>query len=156
VLYRQKRVGSGGRSFILFKFRSMRVDAEEAGLAQWACDRDPRTTRVGRIIRKFRIDELPQLFNVLRGNMSFVGPRPERPIFVDQFKEQIPFYAVRHYVKPGITGWAQIKYRYGASLDDTRTKLSYDLYYVKNHGIFLDFLIALQTIRVILWADGAR
>jgi sugar transferase (PEP-CTERM system associated) len=156
ALYRQKRVGAGGQPFILLKFRSMRVDAEEAGLAQWACDRDPRITQVGAIIRKFRIDELPQLFNVLRGDMSFVGPRPERPIFVDQFNQQIPFYEVRHYVKPGITGWAQIKYRYGASLDDTRTKLSYDLYYFKNHGIFLDFLIALQTIRVILWADGAR
>ena len=117
---------------------------------------DPRVTRVGRFLRRSSLDELPQLFNVLKGDMSFVGPRPERPVFVDEFVEQIPFYSVRHYVKPGITGWAQVKYRYGASEEDTRTKLSYDLYYVKNHGIFLDLLILIQTIRVILWADGAR
>jgi sugar transferase (PEP-CTERM system associated) len=156
VLYRQKRVGIDGRHFVLLKFRSMCVDAEHQGQAQWACDRDPRTTRTGKIIRRVRIDELPQLFNVLKGDMSFVGPRPERPVFVDEFVEQIPFYGVRHYVKPGITGWAQVKYRYGASKEDACTKLSYDLYYVKNHGVFLDLLIVIQTIRVILWADGAR
>lgn len=156
ALYRQERVGLGGRPFVLLKFRSMRVDAETNGKAQWALTNDPRITRIGRIIRKVRIDELPQLINVLRGDMSIVGPRPERPAFVDRFAEQIPFYAERHCVRPGITGWAQINYPYGASLQDARNKLSYDLYYVKNHGLFLDLLIILQTFRVILFADGAR
>ena len=156
ALYRQKRVGLGGETFLVLKFRSMRVDAEISGRAQWAGTNDPRVTRIGRIIRKLRVDELPQLFNVLRGDMSFVGPRPERPEFVDGFAKQIPFYAERHCVKPGITGWAQINYPYGASLEDARNKLSYDLYYVKNHGLFLDILIVLQTIRVILFADGSR
>jgi sugar transferase (PEP-CTERM system associated) len=156
VLYRQERVGFGGRSFVLLKLRSMRADAEKDGAARWALTSDPRVTRVGRLIRKLRIDELPQLWNVLRGDMSFVGPRPERPCFVADFAGRIPFYAERHCVKPGITGWAQINYPYGASLEDARNKLSYDLYYVKNHGLFLDLVIVLQTIRVILWADGAR
>jgi sugar transferase (PEP-CTERM system associated) len=156
ALYRQERVGLFGKPFVLLKFRSMRIDAENDGKAQWARTNDPRVTRVGSIIRKLRIDELPQLWNVLRGDMSFVGPRPERPAFVSRFTEQIPFYAERHCVRPGITGWAQINYPYGASLEDARNKLSYDLYYVKNHGLFLDILIAMQTFRVILSADGAR
>jgi len=141
---------------VLLKFRSMFADAEKDGLARWATCDDSRITRVGKFIRKFRIDELPQLINVLRGDMSFVGPRPERPVFVRELTQQIPFYTERHWVKPGITGWAQIKYQYGASVEDARIKLSYDLYYVKNHGLFLDLLIVLQTARVILWADGAR
>jgi sugar transferase (PEP-CTERM system associated) len=156
VLYRQTRVGLGGRVFVLLKFRSMRADAEQDGAPRWALAKDPRVTRIGHLIRKLRIDELPQLFNVLRGDMSFVGPRPERPSFVDDFVKQIPFYAERHSIKPGITGWAQINYPYGACLEDARNKLSYDIYYVKNHGLFLDLVIILQTIRVILWADGAR
>lgn len=156
ALYRQERVGLGGRPFVLLKFRSMRTDAETDGKARWATTNDPRVTSIGKIIRKLRIDELPQLINVLRGDMSFVGPRPERPAFVDQFSAQIPFYAERHCVRPGITGWAQINYPYGSSLKDACNKLSYDLYYVKNHGIFLDLLIVLQTFRVILFADGAR
>jgi lipopolysaccharide/colanic/teichoic acid biosynthesis glycosyltransferase len=134
----------------------MVADAEKDGLARWASSDDSRITKVGKFIRKFRIDELPQLVNVLRGDMSFVGPRPERPVFVRELTEKIPFYSERHWVKPGITGWAQIRYQYGASVQDARIKLSYDLYYVKNHGLFLDLLIVLQTVRVILWADGAR
>ena len=156
ALLRQERIGLGGHPFVLLKFRSMVSDAEKDGLARWASSGDPRITRVGRFIRKFRIDELPQLINVLRGDMSFVGPRPERPVFVNELAAKIPFYNERHWVKPGITGWAQIKYQYGASIEDARVKLSYDLYYVKNHGLFLDLLIVLQTVRVILFADGAR
>ncbi len=155
VLLRQERVGLGGRTFVLLKFRSMFADAEKDGVARWATLGDCRVTRVGRFIRKFRIDELPQLLNVLRGDMSVVGPRPERPVFVEELTKQLPFYKERHWVKPGITGWAQIKYRYGASLEDARVKLSYDLYYIKNHGLFLDLLIALQTVRVILRGEGA-
>ena len=156
VLYRQERIGRGGAPFTLCKFRSMRVDAEAAGTPQWALSADPRITRVGAVIRKFRIDELPQLLNVLAGDMSFVGPRPERPYFVASLGETIAFYAERHSVKPGITGWAQINYPYGASLEDAREKLAYDLYYVKNRTLFLDFLILLQTVRVILFHEGAR
>ena len=156
VLYRQQRVGLGGRPFVLLKLRSMCTDAEKDGAPRWAKTGDPRVTRVGKFIRRARIDELPQLWNVLHGDMSFVGPRPERPAFVDDFCQQIPFYAERHCVKPGITGWAQTNYPYGASLEDARNKLSYDLYYAKNHGLFLDLIILLQTIRVILWADGSR
>lgn len=156
VLYRQERVGLHGKTFWVLKLRSMRQDAEVGGVAQWAKERDPRVTRVGAFTRKTRIDELPQLLNVLRGDMSFVGPRPERPFFVDQLSESIPFYRERHCVKPGITGWAQINYPYGASLEDARQKLSYDLYYVKNHSIFLDFIIILSTVRVILLQQGAR
>jgi sugar transferase (PEP-CTERM system associated) len=156
ALYRQERVGFREKTFTLLKFRSMRTDAECDGKPQWAAERDPRVTRVGALIRKVRIDELPQLFNVLRGDMSFIGPRPERRYFVDQLAEQIPFYNERHAVKPGISGWAQINYPYGASLEDARQKLSYDLYYVKNRTIFLDLLILIQTVRVILFPSGAR
>ena len=156
LLYRQERVGRGGKPFTLLKFRSMRVDAESDGAPRWAADEDPRVTRVGNIIRKFRIDELPQLFNVLRGDMSFVGPRPERPFFVDELALKIPFYRERHSVKPGITGWAQVNYPYGASLDDARQKLAYDLYYVKNRTLFLDFVVLIQTVRVILFREGGR
>jgi sugar transferase (PEP-CTERM system associated) len=155
ILYRQERVGRYGRPFTLYKFRSMAVDAEKDGL-RWAAVADPRVTRIGAIIRKLRIDELPQIICVLRGDMSFIGPRPERPYFVDQLQASIPFYAERHCVKPGISGWSQIIYPYGASLEDARQKLAYDLYYVKNRSIFLDFLILIQTIRVIVWSDGAR
>jgi sugar transferase (PEP-CTERM system associated) len=156
VLYRQERVGLHGVPFMVLKLRSMRQDAEKAGSPQWARERDPRVTRVGAFIRKTRIDELPQLINVLRGDMSFVGPRPERPFFVEQLSASVPFYRERHCVKPGITGWAQINYPYGASLEDARQKLSYDLYYVKNHSLFLDFIIILSTVRVILLQQGAR
>ena len=155
-LHRQERVGLGGKMFVVLKFRSMQADAEKDGTPLWAGARDPRVTRIGAVIRKLRIDELPQLLNVLYGEMSFVGPRPERPAFVDQFSRDIPFYSERHCVKPGITGWAQIKYPYGASLQDARNKLAYDLYYVKNYGIFLDLVIVLQTIRVVLSGSGAR
>jgi len=156
VFYRQERVGLNGRPFPVIKFRSMCADAEKDGAPQWAARRDARVTRVGVLIRKLRIDELPQLFNVLRGEMSLVGPRPERPGFVEEFTRQIPFYAERHCVKPGITGWAQVNYPYGASLDDARNKFAYDLYYVKNRGMFLDLIVVFQTVRVILLADGAR
>jgi sugar transferase (PEP-CTERM system associated) len=156
ILYRQERVGFRERTFTLLKFRSMRVDAERDGMPQWAAQRDPRVTRIGALIRKVRIDELPQLFNVLRGDMSFIGPRPERPFFVKQLAEKIPFYNERHAVKPGISGWAQINCPYGASLDDARQKLTYDLYYVKNRTIFLDLIILVQTVRVILFPEGAR
>jgi sugar transferase (PEP-CTERM system associated) len=156
VLYRQERVGRGGRTFTLYKLRSMRKDAEHNGRAQWARDNDDRTTRVGRFIRKSRIDELPQLINVLKGEMSFVGPRPERPVFVDQLVKQIPYYALRYSVKPGITGWAQVRYSYGASVDDAIEKLQHDLYYVKNHSLFLDIMILVATVEVVLWGKGAR
>ncbi|MCL4761626.1 MAG: TIGR03013 family PEP-CTERM/XrtA system glycosyltransferase [Burkholderiales bacterium] len=156
VLYRQERVGYRGRSFTVFKFRSMGHDAEKSGQARWAVARDPRVTRVGRVIRRLRIDELPQLFNVLRGEMSFVGPRPERPEFVDLLTGQIPFYAVRHSVKPGLTGWAQVRYSYGATVEQSVRKLEYDLYYVKNHTLALDVLILLETVRVVLLGEGAH
>ncbi len=156
ALYRQKRVGLYGRDFDCVKLRSMRTDAEVGGKAVWAEKDDPRITRIGRVIRKLRIDELPQLWTVLMGEMSFVGPRPERPSFVDELTRKMPFYAERHMVKPGITGWAQINYPYGASLDDARHKLEYDLYYAKNYTPFLDVVILLQTIRVVLFPDGAR
>jgi sugar transferase (PEP-CTERM system associated) len=155
ILYRQERVGRG-KTFTLYKLRSMRSDAERDGAPQWALSGDTRVTRVGAIIRKFRVDELPQLFNVLNGEMSFVGPRPERPYFVEEIAKNVPFYRERHSVKPGITGWAQVNYPYGASLDDARHKLGYDLYYVKNRTIFLDILVLLQTVRVILFHEGAR
>jgi exopolysaccharide biosynthesis polyprenyl glycosylphosphotransferase len=156
VLYRQERVGRGGRIFTLYKLRSMRQDAERSGAPQWAAANDDRTTRVGRFLRKSRIDELPQIFNVLRGEMSFVGPRPERPVFVDQLGKQIPFYALRHSVMPGITGWAQVRYSYGASVDDAVEKLQHDLYYVKNNSLFLDIMILFATVEVVLWGRGAR
>jgi sugar transferase (PEP-CTERM system associated) len=156
ILYRQARVGEGGRTFTLYKFRSMRNDAEIDGTPRWADSDDDRATFIGRIIRKLRIDELPQIINVLKGDMSFVGPRPERPYFVDQLSAQIPYYALRHTVKPGITGWAQVRYPYGASVDDSVEKLQYDLYYVKNHGLFLDLMILIDTVQVVLWGKGAR
>lgn len=156
IIYRQERVGRGGRTFTCLKFRSMRTDAEKDGIARWATAGDSRITRVGRFMRKTRIDELPQLINVLRGDMSLVGPRPERPCFVNQLKEQIRFYDVRHSVKPGLTGWAQVRYSYGASVEDASKKLEYDLYYVKNHSLFLDFLILVETVRVILFREGAH
>jgi lipopolysaccharide/colanic/teichoic acid biosynthesis glycosyltransferase len=156
VLYRQQRVGRFGENFTLLKFRSMRVDAESEGAPRWAAKRDPRITRVGALIRSTRIDELPQLLNVLHGEMSLIGPRPERPHFVAQLSQVIPFYDERNYVKPGITGWAQVNFPYGASIEDAREKLSYDLYYVKNRSTFLDLLILVATIRVILFREGAR
>lgn len=156
AFYRQRRVGLYNVGFDCVKLRSMRVDAEAPGKAVWAEKDDPRITRVGRIIRKLRIDELPQAWSVLKGEMSFVGPRPERPQFVEDLEQQLDYYAERHMVKPGITGWAQINYPYGASIEDSRQKLEYDLYYAKNYSPFLDLLILLQTIRVILWPEGAR
>ncbi len=156
ILYRQVRVGEDGRTFSLAKFRSMRTDAEKDGVARWATSNDDRTTRVGRFIRMTRLDELPQLFNVLAGDMSFVGPRPERPQFVEQLNEQIRYYSVRHSVKPGLTGWAQLRYPYGASVQDAREKLKFDLFYVKNHGLIFDFMILLQTVEVVLFRRGAR
>lgn len=156
ILYSQERVGLFGRPYRLYKFRSMRQDAEKDGKPQWAQKGDPRVTSVGRIIRLTRIDEIPQVLNVLRGDMSFVGPRPERPFFVDQLRQSIPFYEERHHVKPGITGWAQLNYPYGATEEDARHKLEYDLYYIKNYSNFLDLLILISTVRVVLFADGAR
>ena len=156
IIYRQQRVGVHGRKFNVLKFRSMRADAESDGKALWAAVDDPRVTRLGSFLRRSRIDELPQLFNVLRGEMSLVGPRPERPVFVAMLTEQIPFYAVRHSVKPGITGWAQVRYSYGADVEQSMKKLEYDLYYVKNHTLFLDLLILLGTVRVVLLGEGAR
>ncbi len=158
AFYRQRRVGRYGEPFDVLKLRSMRQDAEVDGKAVWAEKDDPRITRVGRFIRKTRIDELPQCWSVLKGEMSFVGPRPERPQFVDDLEQKLNYYAERHMVKPGITGWAQINYPYGASIEDSRHKLEYDLYYAKNYSPFLDLLILLQTIRVVLWPQeaGAR
>lgn len=156
VFYRQERVGLGGRVIRVIKFRSMRRDAEKDGKPRWATSNDDRVTRVGRVIRKLRIDELPQLFNVLLGDMSLVGPRPERPFFVDQLAREIPFYNVRHCVKPGVTGWAQVRYQYGASVDDAMEKLQYDLYYVKNHTLILDTLVLFETVRVVLTGEGAH
>ena len=156
IFYRQVRVGKMGRQFEVLKFRSMTQDAESQGQAVWAQKDDPRITRVGAFIRKTRIDELPQLINVLKGEMSFVGPRPERPEFVSDLTREIPYYSLRHYVNPGITGWAQVSYPYGASVDDAREKLQYDLYYLKNYSLFLDFAILFQTVQVCLFGDGAR
>ena len=155
VLYRQTRIGLDGRPFRIYKFRSMRQDAERNG-AQWARSNDDRITRVGRIIRKTRIDEIPQAFNIIANEMSFVGPRPERPEFVATLRKEIPNYDERHIVKPGITGWAQINFEYGDSVEDARTKLTYDLFYVKNWGLSLDILIVLKTVRVALFGLGAR
>ncbi|MDY0071401.1 MAG: TIGR03013 family PEP-CTERM/XrtA system glycosyltransferase [Thauera sp.] len=156
VFYRQERVGLGGRTFRVTKFRSMRRDAEKDGKPRWATANDDRATRIGRIIRKTRIDELPQLFNVLAGDMSMVGPRPERRFFVEQLAQEVPFYNVRHCVKPGVTGWAQVRYQYGASVDDAMEKLQYDLYYVKNHTLLLDTLVLFETVRVVLTGEGAH
>jgi lipopolysaccharide/colanic/teichoic acid biosynthesis glycosyltransferase len=151
VLYRQKRVGLHGVTFDALKFRSMRTDAESDGKARWSENNDDRITRIGSLIRRFRIDELPQIFNVLKGDMSFVGPRPERPEFVAELSEDIPYYLERHCVKPGLTGWAQVSYPYGSSTKDAREKLQYDLYYVKNHAFVFDMMILLQTLDVVLW-----
>jgi sugar transferase (PEP-CTERM system associated) len=156
VLYRQERVGQGGKSFTILKFRSMRADAEHDGKPRWASQNDSRVTLVGRLIRRTRIDELPQIFNVFFGDMSFVGPRPERPYFVQDLTRQISYYGARHTVKPGITGWAQVRYAYGSSVDDAMHKLQYDLYYVKNHSLFLDLMILFQTAQVVLWGKGVR
>jgi sugar transferase (PEP-CTERM system associated) len=156
VIYRQERVGHRGKNFVLFKFRSMGRDAEKDGRVSWAAPNDARVTAVGRFLRRTRIDELPQLINVLKGEMSFVGPRPERPEFVAMLTKQIPFYAVRHSVKPGVTGWAQVRYSYGATVEQALRKLEYDLYYVKNHTLFLDVMILLETIRVVVLGEGAR
>lgn len=156
VLYWQTRVGRGNKPFEICKFRSMTVNAEQDGKPQWAASNDLRITRVGRVIRTLRIDELPQIINVLKGEMSFIGPRPERPIFVDQLSKQIPYFLARHSIRPGISGWAQVRYPYGASVQDAKEKLQYDLYYVKNHTLFLDILIMLETIRVVLFGRGAR
>jgi sugar transferase (PEP-CTERM system associated) len=154
VIYRQERVGLGGRIFMCMKFRSMRTDAEKDGVARWAAKNDARVTRVGAFIRKARIDELPQLLSVLRGEMSLVGPRPERPSFVAQLNEKIPFYDVRNSVKPGVTGWAQVRYGYGASLEDARRKHQFDLYYVKNNSLFLDLLVLIETVSVVIFREG--
>ncbi|WP_038058081.1 TIGR03013 family XrtA/PEP-CTERM system glycosyltransferase [Thiobacillus denitrificans] len=156
VLYRQERVGQGCRSFTIFKFRSMCIDAEKDGKPRWAGQNDSRVTLTGRFIRRTRIDELPQIFNVFFGDMSFVGPRPERPYFVQDLTQKIPYYGVRHTVKPGITGWAQVRYAYGATDEDAMHKLQYDLYYVKNHSLFLDLMILFQTAQVVLWGKGVR
>ncbi|MBB3170072.1 TIGR03013 family XrtA/PEP-CTERM system glycosyltransferase [Simiduia aestuariiviva] len=156
VLYSQERVGLNGRVFKIYKFRSMRQDAEKAGQAVWAQKNDARVTRVGAFIRNTRLDELPQLYNVIMGHMSFVGPRPERPQFVEQLIEEIPFYSTRHKVKPGLMGWAQLKYPYGASVEDAKNKLEYDLYYAKNKSFFMDMLILVQTVEIILLGKGVH
>ena len=156
ALYFHGRIGENGRVFRIHKFRSMRTDAEQSGRPIWARDQDDRVTRVGRFIRLTRLDELPQLWNVMRGDMSFVGPRPERPFFVEQLAREIPFYMQRHAVKPGITGWAQVKYRYGSTIDDAREKLRYDLYYIKHLSVFFDLTIVLDTVKVILFGKGAK
>jgi len=156
ILFHQTRVGLGGKPFRLHKFRSMRVDAEADGVARWATLGDPRVTRFGRFLRKTRLDEMPQLFNVLRGEMSLVGPRPERPEFVAELSARLRYYPERHRVKPGLTGWAQLNYQYGSSIDDAKKKLEYDLYYVKNASLFLDLVILLETVEIVLWGKGAR
>jgi len=156
VFYRQERVGLNGRIFRVWKFRSMRTDAEKDGVPRWASAKDNRVTRIGKFIRATRIDEIPQIINVLEGDMSFIGPRPERPYFVQQLRREMPYYDIRHRVKPGITGWAQVNYRYGESIEDARQKLAFDLYYVKNNDFFLDLTILVQTVRVIVFAHGAQ
>ncbi|MDD2881469.1 MAG: TIGR03013 family PEP-CTERM/XrtA system glycosyltransferase [Rhodoferax sp.] len=156
ILYLQERVGLNGRLFNVIKFRSMRTDAEKDGKPRWASAVDDRATKVGRVIRKLRIDELPQLFSVLTGAMSLVGPRPERPYFVDQLTQQIPYFAVRQSVKPGVTGWAQVRYHYGATVEDASEKLQYDLYYVKNHSLFLDLVVLFETVGVVVMGKGAH
>ena len=156
VFFRQERVGRHGRSFRIHKFRTMHHRPGAADGLPLTVGADPRITRSGAWLRRTRIDELPQLFNVLRGEMSLVGPRPERPYFVDQLTQQIPFYAVRHSVKPGVTGWAQVRYAYGATVEDSQQKLQYDLYYVKNHTLFLDLLVLFETVGVVLTGKGAR
>ncbi len=154
IFYTQERVGKNGRVFRIIKFRSMRQDAEKDGTAQWAIARDPRVTRIGNFMRKTRIDEIPQFINILRGEMSFVGPRAERPVFVEQLTEQIPFYSQRHLVEPGLTGWAQVNYGYGASVEDAMQKLQYDLYYIKNVSLLFDIWIMFKTIKIVLFGYG--
>lgn len=156
VFFRQVRIGEGSRPFTLYKFRTMQQDAEKKSGAVWAQKNDPRVTRIGRFLRASRLDELPQLWNVLRGDMSFVGPRPERPEFVGELIEKIPYYAERHAIKPGLTGWAQVRYAYGASIEDTYEKLSYDLYYIKHISVVFDLIIVLETVKVVLFGRGAR
>jgi sugar transferase (PEP-CTERM system associated) len=154
VFYSQERVGKDGKPFKVHKFRSMRSDAEKGGKPQWAAQNDPRVTRIGNFIRRVRIDELPQILNVFNGEMSFVGPRPERAFFVEQLIEVVPYYNVRHSIKPGITGWAQVRYGYGSSAEDALQKLQYDLYYVKNNSLFLDVLVLIDTLKVVLFRSG--
>jgi exopolysaccharide biosynthesis polyprenyl glycosylphosphotransferase len=156
VLYRQKRVGRYGVLFDCYKFRTMRADAEAEAGPTWAGDDDPRTTPVGRVLRLTRLDEIPQLWNVLRGDMGFVGPRPERPEFVEWLSREIPYYHLRHIIRPGLTGWAQVRYQYGASLEESKEKLRYDLYYIKNISLSLDLLIVLHTIKIVLLGRGSR
>jgi exopolysaccharide biosynthesis polyprenyl glycosylphosphotransferase len=156
MLFRQERVGENLKTFTLYKFRSMRANAEEESGPVWAADSDPRVTRVGKIIRSLRIDELPQLWNVLKGDMSFVGPRPERPFFVERLKGSIPYYAQRFTVKPGLTGWAQVKYPYGASEADALEKLKYELYYIKNMSLVVDLMVIFQTVKIVLLGRGSR
>ena len=156
VFHRQVRVGRNGTPFVMYKFRSMFVDSEHDGIARWAASNDRRITRVGSFVRRLHIDEIPQVVNVLRGDMSFIGPRPERPSFVEELAGEIPHYAERHRVRPGITGWAQVNYQYGASVEDARQKLGFDLYYIKNYSLALDFLILLRTIQAVLWPVGVR
>jgi exopolysaccharide biosynthesis polyprenyl glycosylphosphotransferase len=156
VFYKQERVGINGQVFNVIKFRSMKVDAEEDGKPLWAATNDERTTRVGKIIRKLRIDEIPQFWNILKGDMNFVGPRPERPHFVTQLATEIPYFEHRHLVAPGLTGWAQIKYPYGASVSDAVQKLQYDLYYIKNQSLTLDMVIVFETIKTVLFGKGSR
>jgi sugar transferase (PEP-CTERM system associated) len=156
VFYRQIRVGLGGNLFEVLKFRSMREDAEAESGAQWAQETDPRATGLGRILRKYRLDEIPQFINVIRGQMSLVGPRPERPVFVEKLREQVPFYDERHSVRPGVTGWAQVEYKYGSSVDDAYRKLEYDLFYLKNMSIMFDLVIVIRTVRIVLFGHGGR
>ena len=156
VLYRQKRVGRGGVTFYCYKFRTMRQDAEADTGPTWAGDDDPRITRVGKFLRSSRLDEIPQLWNVVKGDMAFAGPRPERPEFVEWLTREIPYYPVRHVVRPGITGWAQVKYKYGNTIEDAREKLQYDLYYIKNASIGLDLMIMFQTVKIVLLGRGAQ
>lgn len=156
IFYKQERVGKNGRIFKVIKFRSMKTDAEADGKPTWATPDDDRTTRVGRVIRKIRVDEIPQFWNIIKGEMSFVGPRPERPHFVGQLAKEIPFYEHRHLTAPGLTGWAQIKYPYGASVEDARNKLQYDLYYIKNQSLALDLVIVFETVKTVLFSRGGR
>jgi exopolysaccharide biosynthesis polyprenyl glycosylphosphotransferase len=156
IFYTQTRVGKNGRLFKVVKFRTMRQDAEAANGPQWADNNDPRVTRVGKILRTSRLDEIPQMWCVLKGDMAFVGPRPERPEFIERLIEEIPYYGVRHMVRPGITGWAQIKYKYGSTVEDSREKLQYDLFYIKNHSIGLDLLIMFLTIKIVVLRRGAQ
>jgi lipopolysaccharide/colanic/teichoic acid biosynthesis glycosyltransferase len=156
IFYTQARVGKAGHIFKVVKFRTMRQDAEAENGPQWAGDKDPRVTRVGKFLRSLRLDEIPQLWCVLKGDMAFVGPRPERPEFIERLSKEIPYYGVRHMVRPGLTGWAQVKYKYGSTVADSREKLQYDLFYIKNASIGLDLLIMFQTVKTVLLRRGAQ